>query len=335
MPREQLFAGAAAAVLVVAALSALAVPGVVAPPDDGPTRPGPVRVAEVAVTPGDVGGATAELRLLTRIDHRGNPTPNVTVRFRAYDAESGLLRAEETVDLGTVTDDGSVPVNASLRVPREGGYVLETTVFRGGERVDRHRTEVSGMRALTPAYARTDVRFTESAAIPSLAVSVESVSGDSTTLRVAASLTNTGDEPSGDLRVELILRQAESNLVAGRTTVDVGAIRPGRTADAAATVTVPSDYNYYVDAVLYKDGVIIDTARSVANLDPTRTISANETRQDVEFNVGDFAEDGGGTAPTRTPHGTAAATQTPGFGVAVAVVALLGAALLARRSTHD
>ena len=336
MSRERLLAGSAAAVLALALLTATLAPGVLASPaEDDPVRPGPVGVEEVAVAHGDVGGATAELRLHARIDHDRNPTDNVSVRFRAYDAESGLLAAEQSVDVGTLRGDASVPVNATLRVDREGGYRLETTVFRDGRRVDRSSTEVRGMEALTPAYARTDVRFTESDVVPPVAVSVDAVDGNRTTLRVAASLTNAGDEPSEDLRVELLFRQADSNLVADRTSVDVGDIRPGRTTDAATTLTVPANYNYYVDAALYKDGVLVDSARSTANLDPRETISANRTEREVEFSVGDFAGGGGsdgGRMTDRADNGTA--VTNPGFTAVLAVVALLAAALLARRKNR-
>ncbi|MXR41351.1 PGF-CTERM sorting domain-containing protein [Halobaculum sp. WSA2] len=335
MSRERRLTAGAVAVLLVALLGVAAGPGVLADPAaDGPVRPGPVAIAESpAIAPGEVDGATATLTLHTRIGHRGNPTDNVSVRFRAYDAESGLLTTERTVDLDELTGDRSVAVNATIEVPREGGYVIETVVFREGEVVDRDRTQVSGLEALG-----TEVRFTESEAVPPLSVSVASVDegANRTTLAVAASLTNGGAVSSEDLRVEVILRQAESNLVAARQSTTVADIGPGRTADATTEVSVPSDYNYYVDAAVYRDGVLVDTARSVANLDPTETISANETTREVEFEVGDFAggDDGAGDRMTEAAEGTETSTATPGFGPALAVVALAGAALLARRRTR-
>ncbi|WP_435063202.1 DUF7490 domain-containing protein [Halobaculum sp. EA56] len=336
MSRERRLTVGAVAVLLVALLGVAVVPGVLADPSaDGPVRPGPVRIAESpAIGPGEVDGSTAELILHTRVGHRGNPTDNVSVRFRAYDAESGLLTTERSVDLPELTGDRSVPVNVTIEVPREGGYVIETAVFHDGRLVDSERTRVSGLGALG-----TEVRFTEREAVPPLAVSVDSVDRERnrTTLAVAASLTNRGQSDSGDLRVEVILRQADSNIVAARESTVVSGIGPGRTADATTTLTVPSDYNYYVDAAVYRDGVLVDTARSVANLDPTETISANETTREVEFEVGDFAGDGGEGRPTEAPAETAGATETggPGFGPAVAVAALAAAALLARRRTRS
>ncbi|MEZ3116665.1 PGF-CTERM sorting domain-containing protein [Halobaculum sp. MBLA0147] len=334
MTRERTLIVAALVILLSATAAAVAVPGVLAERRE-PERPGYVDIAEVPVTPGEVSGETAELRLLARLDHEGGPAENVSVRFRAYDAASGLLQTERTVAVGTLDDDRSVQVNGSLRVEREGGYVLETTVFRDGEVVDEQRRTVSGVEALVPPYARSAVRFTDREALPAVAVAVADAGGNRTTLELAASLTNGGDAPSGDLRVEFVLRQADSNVRAARASEAVGSIRPGRTAETTTRLAVPTGYNYFVDVVLYRDDVVIDTARSVANLAPEERLSADETVREVKFDVGDFDPEAGPDGEDRRPDATVTEQSSggaaPGFGPAVAVVALAAVALLARR----
>ena len=328
---ERTLAAAAVALLVVTAATVFVVPGALADPDEGVTRPGRVDVTEVSVAPGEVRGGTADLRLLTRIDHRGPPTPNVTVRFRAYDAESGLLVAERRRAAGQLTDDQSVQLNGTLRVPREGGYLLETTLYQDGQEVDQRTRRVSGVAALTPPYAVSPVAFTDRAALPPVAVSVASADDNRTRLRLTASLANGGDDPSGDLRVAFRLRQAESNLQTARATETVGRIEPGRTGEATAEVSVPTGYNYYVDAVLYRDGVVIDTARAVANLDPQERISAEETVRDVEFDVEDFEPTERRQPEATEPASAQTSSGAPGLGPVVAVAALLAAATLVVR----
>jgi PGF-CTERM protein len=331
MSRDRKLAAGAAGLVAVALLVAAVVPGVLADPtDDGPTRPGPVRIAETTIAPGTVSGETTVLHVQTRLDHRGNPTENVSVRFRATDAESGFVAATETVDVGTLSDDGETPVEANLTVEREGGYRIEATVFRDGERIGSGGKSVSGLEALTPEYARTSVGFSGSEALPPISFSVGSVENNRTTLDLSAALTNRGDDPSGDLRVTVVLRQADSNIVAGRSETRVGTIRPGRTETVDTQVTVPSEYNYYIDAVLWKDGVVVDTARSAANLDPTERISVNETEREVELRVEDFSGEEDRPRPEATEAPTVS-TSAPGFGPAVAVVALLSLAVVARR----
>jgi PGF-CTERM protein len=333
MPRDRTLAAGAAGLVAVALLAAAAVPGVLADPtDEGPTRPGPVRIAETTIAPGTVSGETTELNVQTRLDHRGNPTENVSVRFRATDAESGFVRATETVDVGTLDEDGETLVETNLTVEREGGYRIEATVFRDDERVGSGGKVVSGLEALTPEYARTSVGFTDSEALPPVSFSVASVTQNRTTLDLAATLTNRGDADSEDLRVTVVMRQADSNIVAARSSEAVGTIRPGRTQTVETRVTVPSEYNYYIDTVLWKDGVVVDTARSAANLDPTERISVNETEREVELRVEDFSGSDDGVA-TETPaaRGTITETSAPGFGVGAALAALVSLALIARR----
>lgn len=336
MNRDAALAGAAVGVALLALLAVVTVPGVLADPAaDDPVRPGPVDVTEMNIgyDESDVRGETVTLGVETRVRHRGNPTPNVTLLVRAVDAESGLVETTRTVDVGTLDDDGERAVQTNLTVERAGGYHVEAVLFRDDVRVDETAKTVRGLEALTPPYARTTVSFSDRAALPPLSVSVDDAAENRTTLNLVASLTNAGDSAAGDLSVTFVLRQADSNVVAARTTGDVGAIRPGRTATTTATATVPSGYNYYLDAVLTRDGVVVDTARTAVNLDPTRRISVNETEEDVEFRVEDFESDDDADRVERETETEMAGTATsqPGFGVAAAAVALLAAALLARR----
>ena len=131
------------------------------------------------------------------------------------------------------------------------------------------------------------------------------------------------------------MRQADSNVIADEARETVGSVRPGRTDTVTTTVEVPANYNYYLDAALFDDDVRIDETQGVANLNPRETISADETIEDVEFAVEDFADtdDSRPVDDVDEADDVAEDTQddTPGFGVGVALAALLAAALYARR----
>jgi PGF-CTERM protein len=271
----------------------------------------------------------------SRLAHYGGPAENVSVTYRVTDTETGLVETTETVDIGTIEGDGerSVPVN--LTVEREGGYRIETIVYEDDRRRLSRSTSVEGVGTLPPAYTRSDIVFERfegaSADLPSVEYRITAVEDNRTTLNVSTYLTNTGDEAAGDVRLVVTARQAESNIVADRAATDVADIRAGRTATPTLTLTVPDGYNYYLDAMLWKDGVLVGTARAPASLDPTETLSVNTTTREVGLEVGDFAED----EPDQ-PRATAAATTAasggqPGFGVLVALVALGGGVLLTRR----
>ena len=340
MKPVKIVVAAAIGVVVVSVLAAVAIPDAVADPADD-LRPGHVDITEVPIAPGEVTGETATLAVEPRLDHRGNPTENVTVLFRATDSESNLVETTRVVDVGVLRDNRETPVEANLTVRREGGYEIETVVFQGGQRVDRARRGVSGLEALTPAYAESTVAFAETGGIQPVSVAIGSTDDGDVNLALSGALTNEGDAQTSDLEVTFTARQAESNVVADRVTVPVGDIRPGRTATVDAEVTVPSEYNYYVDAVLWRDDVHVDSAGSVANLDPSERIRANETEQEVAFEASDFDSeetsgdrrgiDDGSADDGMAADDRSSSEETPGFGAVVGLVAVLATALLARR----
>ncbi|WP_058367668.1 DUF7490 domain-containing protein [Haloparvum sedimenti] len=330
MNRESTLAVVAALLLLGATGLVLAAPDALDDPRSEDAPPGHLAVAETAIAPGEITGETAALRIDTGLRHRGGALENVSVRYRAVDSESGLLVDERRVELGEVTGDGEVSAAGTLVVPREGGYRIETTVFADGERVASDSGTVRGVAALTPDYADRRVGFPDHRVWPTLAVAVDEADGETATLRITASVTNRGDDPSEAVELAVLLRQSDSNVVADRATTTVEAIRPGRTETVDVTVTVPDDYNYYVDAMVRADGVVVDEAGSVANLNPRETISANETTEEVAFNAEDFAEEESeAEAPREEPEG-ATDGETPGFGAVAAVLALLSLMLAGR-----
>jgi len=340
MNREAILGAGAAFLVVASVLLAVTAPGVFADPDRGADeRPGRIEVRELTIAPGPVTGDTATLVVTDYLTHRGGVSGNVTVVVRAVDLDSGFLETTEQEALSTVEGDREVPVTLNLTVEREGGYRVETVVYRDGRRVARGDREVRGVGTLQPAYASTGVRFHQfeaagDAGLPAVQYSIADVTGNRTTLSLSAYLTNRGDAPSRDLRVGFLVRQADSNIVAARTSVDVSAVPPGRTTTPGASVTVPDGYNYYLDAILWKDGVIVGTARSVANLDPTERIIANATVREVGLRLGEFETDDAEQEETRRVYLTQT-PSSPGFGPAAAGLALALLAALAGLRRHD
>lgn len=328
MDREGVLASGIAVLLVASALAVVAVPGVVAERDPGDLRPSRVDVQEMTLATGDVSGGTVTLSATVYLDHRGGDSENVSLQVRAVDIDSGLVEATREVDVGRLSGDREVAVPVDVTVAREGGYRIETVLYKDGQRVG---TVAKSVRGVGTVQAGGRVAFHQfDAGLPAVQYSVADAEDNRTALDVSTYLTNHGAEASGPVTVELIVRQADSNIVAARTTVTVEEIAPGETATPGATVTVPAGYNYYLDAVLRKDGVVVGTARSAANLDPQERIEANTTVRDVGLQVEDFEQT---TGPDRQEPdaGGESGGGVPGFGPAVAAVAVVAAAIVARR----
>lgn len=319
MERESVLAAGIAVLLAASAVTMAAVPGVVAERDADDLRPGRASIQEMTIGTGGVSDGTVTLSVTTYLQHRGGTSENVSLRVRAVDLESGLVETTRDVDVGSLSGDREVPVGANVSVAREGGYRVEVVLYEDGQ---RSGTVAKNVRGVGTVQAGGHVAFHRfDAGLPPVQYSVTDAGADRTTLDVSTYLTNSGAETAGPVTVELVVRQADSNIVAARTTVSVDDVAPGETVTPSATVTVPANYNYYLDAILRRGGVIVDTARSAANLDPEERIEANTTVRDVGLQVEDFEQTDVPDRPQQTSDGGTGG-GVPGFGPVAAVVAV-------------
>jgi len=334
--RETALGALALALVVGAALLAALAPGALADTSEN-VRPSVLSLQEPRVAAGTVGGETAELTLDVRMDHRGGPARNVTVEVQAIDTDTGLVATTVRKQLGTIEGNREIRTRMNVSVERSGGYRLFVRVYENGERVETGATSVRGVDSLTPDYARTPIEFqrfgTGEGSPPVISYAIEDATDERVTLRTQSYLTNRGDESAGGLELVVMARQVESNVIADRQRVDVGDVGPGQTASPTVTLSVPSDHNYYLDGVLFRDDVIVGTATSPATLDPSRPVPKNRTTEEVDFDAGDFER----TPETErdieedTPGPRQTSAGGPGFGVAVAVTALLAIGIAATR----
>lgn len=334
MNRERTLAVLAAVVVVGSVVFAVAVPGALAERSDESVRESYLALQEPRVSTGAIGGETAELSLDIRLGHRGGTARNVTIEVQAVDTDTGLVATTERKRLGNVSGNREIATRVNVSVERQGGYRLDIRVYEDGDRIATGRTTVRGVESLVPDYARTSIEFhrfdTGGGDLPVISYSPSETGNNRTTLETQTWLTNRGDESAGGLELVVRARQVESNLIADRTTVEIGDIRPGQTATPTVDLEVPSNYNYYLDAILYRDGVIVGTATSPAMLDPTRPVPENTTREEVDFDAGDFT----GETPTPSREAdtpTPTVSSGPGFGAVAAIVALLAVAALGLR----
>ncbi|AXR77098.1 DUF7490 domain-containing protein [Natrarchaeobaculum sulfurireducens] len=356
MNRESLLA-IVALVVVVAALSTLGLSGAIAAPEESETDAAldaPPALLEVTIAADDVASETATLEVDTYLEDRGVAAENVTIVHRTTNTDTSLIEDTTALEVGIVEPDTEDVVTGTIDVPREGSHEIETFVYVDGMRVESTTHRISGLDSLTPAYAETGLdfhRFGEDGAspladVPAIEYSIESADGETATLDVSSYLTNGGDETADELEVELKARQADSNIVADRKTVDVGAVDSGNTATPSATLEVPDEYRYQLDAILWLDGTIVATDRAGADLRPESVVENASDADERGLDAGDFEEDdealeaveedAADDSARDVPDEEAedAGDATPGFGPIVVAAALLGVLALTRRKNQ-
>ncbi|MFB6283572.1 MAG: PGF-CTERM sorting domain-containing protein [Halobacteria archaeon] len=326
-----------AAVIVVLVLTA----GFFLAPDavseKTPEEPSRIDVTDVEIKPQSVSGRTATLEVRTRLNNRGGSAENTSVEYSATDDESGFLETTVMKKVGTVTDDRERTVSANLTVDRKNGVVIETIVYVDGKRDEESRRRVSGLEALTPDFAKSDIEFHKFTDQPKVQYSIDSVDGDEVSLNVSTYLTNVGDESNSGLSIEMKARQLESGIIADTDTVRTNRIGPGETHEIHGNLKVPDGYNYRLDALLWKDDVLVGTTSGFAKLDPKKTVPENATEEDVKLKVDEFRKDRDRRPDRTVPHRNQSSEQgaagrgQPGFGLLAAVFATSLAVYIRRR----
>ena len=330
MRPEALLTVIAAVVLLLMVGVALVVPGFVAEPESE-EPPARLDVAETTLETETITGETVTFNVTAFVTHRGGPAENVSVVVRAID-NSGVVADTAREDRRVLEGDSEHEIPVSVTVPREGGYEIRTVLYVDGERVDVASASLNGVEALTPPYAESNVGFHQFVQQPAVEYTIESIDGGDATLAVRSYLTNSGDDPESGFRIAVTARHAEANVVANRTETTVGAVSPGRTETVETAMTVPNESNYYLDVTLWRDGVVLDSTRTAANLDPRRTVDVETQTESVAFEASEFETDraGGSRTEMEDASGRDAESQ-PGFGAPIALVALLVGGVVARR----
>lgn len=363
MRRETVLAICAIAVVAGMLGIATVASGVLATdePEAQPSAALTLDTQEVTMTPEAIGGETVTLSVdlflrqdaqvdrgfsLEDVDDADLQSQNVSVRLRATDRSTGMVEDVTDLDVEPIEGERDFSVSGTVTLDRERSYDIEAIVFEDDRRTEVGRTRVSGLDSLEPDYADSPVQFERftTADLPAVSYTVEDAGDDEADLGLSAYVTNAGDDVNDAVEVELIARQTDSNIVADSERVSIGAVRPGRTETAEAALSVPDGYNYHLDAVIWRDGVIVDSVREGATLDPEDPAPENETETDGQeetVEVGEFVTDDAedddapaddGLDDTAPPEDGDDAQ--PGFGIAAALAALVAALVAGRIVTN-
>ncbi len=328
---ERYFLGGIILTILIAFLIVLFVPNVISTVP-GEITEGRAQIQDVDVSVNKVPGETVNLKTITRLRHRGGVSKNLSVMIRATSL-NGILQTTKTKEVKEIQGDREIKVINNISVKREGGYRIDAILYKQGERIDIEPKRVDGVGRLNPNFATSTVDFHRFQNHPPIEYSIDQVSGKTVNLKVTTYLTNKGNE-TRDLELVLKARQSDSNILADEKRIQIGTLNRGKTAKPTTTLEVVDGYNYYLDAVLWNGNSIIAEERSVANLNPTETIKANETVREVGIEVSDFEQTTDERERLQQTQQLSGQQEQPGFGVGATIMAIfiLIVSIIARKN---
>jgi hypothetical protein len=155
------------------------------------------------------------------------------------------------------------------------------------------------------------------------------VGGDTVDIQTDLYIGNDDPAPSGPFDVEVKAKEMDAHLVADKKTIHVDSVDTEKIIVASVLLTVPDQYNYIMEVLLWKNGTIIKRGEGAVQLRPDKVISSGDQFITKKIETSRFVAEQSLTPATDFPY----PTRTPGFSASFAIIALAitGAIALARR----
>jgi len=267
------------------------------------------------------------LNVSTEIENsRGFGSGITTLNLRAFNTETGLIENERTDILDGIGWGGSHTVFQTMSLPRKGSYRLVATVFEGDKRKAQGEKTVYNLERLTPDNQKSGL------SVEDIDFIVRNVSGDSVTIQSDLYISNNDIRPSGPFDIEVKAKEMDAHLVAAKQTVPVANIDPEKILVVPVRLTVPDQYNYVMEVLVWKNETIIKRVEGTVQLRPGTTIPGGDQFVTKKIETSKFVADQSSVSGAARPY-SPIPSQAPGFGVSVALVAMatFGAYIIGQR----
>ena len=274
-----------------------------------------VAVTSITVGAENVTGAEVTLNVTTEVQNTYGVSSGISrVQLKAYDTTSGLVVAEKTSDAGFLGIRGSGSVSQTIVLPRKGSYRLVSTVFENGQRKGQGELTAYNLERLTPDIQETGLSISD------IDFLVKKVAGDRATIQTDIYFTNDNRAASGAFDIEVKAKEEDARLLADKQRVHMESIQPDATRVSSVTLSVPDQYNYIVEVLVWKNDTIVKRGEGNVRLRPGVQVSKDTQFVTKQIETSKFVQESAGFA-TAIPQ-PYATMKSPGFSAPVVLGAL-------------
>jgi hypothetical protein len=282
-----------------------------------------VAVTDISVGADRVTGGEVTLNVTTELQNvRGVSTGVSRVRLRAYDTASGLVAAEQTDDAGFLGVLGSGSVTQIITLPRTGSYRLVSTVFENGQRKGQGEKTVYSLERLTPDVQEIGLSITD------IDFLVKKVAGDRATIQTDIYFTNDNRVPSGAFDIEVKAKEEDARLLADKQRAHIESIQPDATRVSSVSLSVPDQYNYVIEVLVWKNDTIVKRGEGYVRLRPGMMVKNDSQFVTKKIETSQFVQEPAGMAGYPAGAYGVPVTKSPGFDAPLALAVLGALALL-------
>ena len=327
-----------ASILIVSVLILVVGRDVIFVPEQKPYQPPSyLTIREVDVKPLSVTDSYVDINITAYLNHAGGKSNNASMTVRAINRDAGLLINQGHTSIPDTEFDKTISVYQNLRIDRDKNYELRIFLFDNGSVTDSGTINIQGLSILIPESKDNKI------VMSNIDFIVSGVDANRVSINPDIYLENTGSEISKNLKLIVKAREADSNLLADKTTSETGEIKSEATVIKTVQLKVPDKYNYMVVVELWNDDILTNTWEKPVLLAPTKTLPKESQEKKVNIEVSKFVREGQSeqkmTVPTYTPPPyapmatSAEGPKEPGFEMLIGIIAIL-LALIYRRYRH-
>lgn len=292
-------------------------------------------IKDMDISADRIGTAFVDLNVTTYVEkYNGNTAKNSSLLLKAYSTGSGLLVAQKEVNLGIIKKGDTKPVIQTLNLPKTGGYDLRSVLFEENAQKSNGEIKIYNLDAL-PADAQDS-----GLEIPEMDFRVRNVEAGKVLVESDIYLTNEGKGISRDFGMLVKVREMDAGLLADKVWTQTGEIKPEATVIRSVNLTMPDQYNYVVEVLIWNNDTIVKSGEGFIQLNPRVKIqneNSTETRkiQTSDFQSSMVTEDAQKAGPDQvigTPGPQSGPLKaTPGFSLPLSVILFCSIAILRRR----
>jgi hypothetical protein len=262
-----------------------------------------------------IGSAEVTLNVTTDVENTYGVSSGITrVLLKAYDTGTGLVVVEKTGDAGYLGVHGAGSVSQTIVLPRKGSYRLESTAYENNQRKGQGELTVYNLEQLTPDNQEPGLLITD------IDFLVKSVNAGKAVIQTDIYFTNENPATNGPFDIEVKAKEADAHLLADKQRTRLESIRPEATAVTSVTLSVPDQYNYVFEVLVWKDDVIVKRGEGLVQLRPGVTVNSGTQFVTKKIETSKFVTDSNLPSGVSVPQPNP--TRSSGFSGSLALIAL-------------
>jgi hypothetical protein len=281
-------------------------------------------IKDMDISADHAGTSFVDLNVTTYVEKmQGDTEKNTSLLLKVYSRESGLLEVQDKVNLGKMKTGETKAVSQSLSLPKTGGYDIRSVLFEEDTQKGSGEIKVYNLEALPADVQDIGLEISE------MDFKVKKVEDGKVLVESDIYITNEGRETSSDFRMLVKVREMDAGLLADKVWTQTGEIKTEATVIRSVNLTMPDQYNYVVEVLIWNNDTIVRRGEGYIQLNPAVEVKDQTETESKKIQTSEFEYVDENEMVPEEEYAEEGAT--PGFSLFLSAVLLFSAAVLRRR----